>query len=338
MRIDPNLRLKQLRVKVGMTQTEFAGALGVTQSLLSQIERNERTATANVLSTAAMRFDLPASYFTDPPVEYTRQSLNFRRNVLTAKAQDAAIYTFGDLERETQELLSGIPFRNIALDTRPRNVCLSLEEITEAAAQTRATLALDASAPIPNVTRAFERAGIGVVPFESDVVPDGKLDGISSPVDNGANYVIAVAPRDAGDRIRFTVAHEGGHLVLHTRTRPASEPVRETEANLFAGAFLLPENAIRADLSPDLTLLGYSKLKAKWGVSIQALIRRALTLGVIDQERYKSLMIQLSSRGWRTKEPVVVGIEEPRLVPNVRPSAPSNVISLVDRFRRPSET
>ncbi|CDZ92311.1 XRE family transcriptional regulator [Rhodococcus ruber] len=346
MNHDPNLRLKQLRAKVGMTQGEFANALGVTQSLLSQVERNERRATPNVLESAVLRFNLAPDYFDVPPVHYNRQSLNFRRNVLTARAQDAAIYTFGDIEREVQQLLTGVPFRNIALDTRPRSTCLSLEEISEAAARTRSALALDPHTPIRNVTRAFERAGIGVVPFESDVVPEGKLDGISSPNDNGANFVIAIARRDSGDRIRFTVSHEGGHLVLHTRSRPDSEQVRETEANLFAGAFLLPEAPMRSDLSPDLTLLGYSKLKAKWGVSIQALIRRSLTLGVIDQNRYKSLMIQLSSRGWRTNEPVEVGFEEPRLVPHVtaRPPAPAapdrtgaNVISLASRKRPPRD-
>lgn len=336
MKADPNLRLKQLRAKVGMTQGAFARELGITQSLLSQVERNERTATPTVLGAATLRFNLSPDYFTKPPVSYNRQSLNFRRNVLSAKAQDAAIYTFGDLERETQDLLESVPFRNIAIDTRPRETCLSLAEITDAAAQTRASLALDPLAPIPNVTRAFERAGIGVVPFDSDVVPTGKLDGISSPEDNGRHFVISVAAREAGDRLRFTVAHEGGHLVLHTRTRPDSETLRETEANLFAGAFLLPEKAIRPELSPDLTLLGYSKLKAKWGVSIQAIIRRSLTLEVIDRDRYTSLMIQLSSRGWRTKEPVDVGVEEPRLVPQLKPAPAhaSNVVSLTDRVRR----
>nr|WP_218681050.1 XRE family transcriptional regulator [Rhodococcus qingshengii] len=334
MTIDPNLRLKQLRAKVGLTQGDFARKLGITQSLLSQVERNERTATPAVLSAAIVRFDLSDDYFLLPAVDYTRKSLNFRRNVLTAKAQDAAIFTFGDLERELQAKMADIPFRNIAIDTPPRSIGLPLSEITEAARQTRQTLALDPHAPIPNVTRAFERAGIAVVPFECDVVPNGKLDGISSPSDDGNNFVIAVAARDAGDRLRFTVAHEGGHLVLHTRTRPESENLREMEANVFAGAFLLPESAILEDLSPGLTLLGYSKLKAKWGVSIQAIIRRALTLEVINQERYKSLMIQLSSRGWRTKEPVEVGLEEPRLVPQLVSTPASNVISLSDRMRR----
>ncbi|MEJ7842636.1 MAG: ImmA/IrrE family metallo-endopeptidase [Rubrobacter sp.] len=85
-------------------------------------------------------------------------------------------------------------------------------------------------------------------------------------------------------------------------------------ANRFASEFLLPEQSIRHELYPPITLSGLSKLKPRWGVSIQALIRRAYTLEIITQRQYKYLFQKLSARGWRTKEPdeLAVKVEKPR--------------------------
>jgi hypothetical protein len=47
-------------------------------------------------------------------------------------------------------------------------------------------------------------------------------------------------------------------------------------------------------------------------VSLQALIRRALTLDIITPSQYRSLHAQLGARGWRTREPVAVPVERPR--------------------------
>ena len=96
---------------------------------------------------------------------------------------------------------------------------------------------------------------------------------------------------------------------MHTQIRPGSEELREEEANLFAGAFLMPKTDAEKHLSPHLTLEGYAQVKAKYAVSIQALIRRAKELKIITPERYRSLSIQLSSRGWRTNEPVRSAVE-----------------------------
>lgn len=47
---------------------------------------------------------------------------------------------------------------------------------------------------------------------------------------------------------------------------------------------------------------------------MSAAISRARALRLIDAERYQSLNIQLSSRGWRKHEPVNVGMEHPVLL------------------------
>jgi transcriptional regulator with XRE-family HTH domain len=110
---------------------------------------------------------------------------------------------------------------------------------------------------------------------------------------------------------RFSVAHELGHLVLHQVPEGAPHAL-ERQADAFAEAFLLPEAAMRAELAPPITLTTLADLKARWGVSLQALIRRALTLETISPSQYRSLSAQLGARGWRTQEPITVPVERPR--------------------------
>ena len=76
----------------------------------------------------------------------------------------------------------------------------------------------------------------------------------------------------------------------------------------------MPENAMRAEIVPPVTLDTFLSLKPRWGASIQALIVRAKELGIITPRKYKYLFQQLSSRGWRTHEPeeVSVPVERPR--------------------------
>jgi Zn-dependent peptidase ImmA (M78 family) len=65
-------------------------------------------------------------------------------------------------------------------------------------------------------------------------------------------------------------------------------------------------------LVPPITLTTLADLKARWGVSLQALIRRARTLEIISHSHYRALSAQLGARGWRTQEPITVPVERPR--------------------------
>jgi Zn-dependent peptidase ImmA (M78 family) len=81
---------------------------------------------------------------------------------------------------------------------------------------------------------------------------------------DGSTPVIVVAATTAGDRRRFSVAHEVGHLVLHQIPQGSPDEL-ERQAYAFAEAFLLPEAAMRQVLVPPITLTTLADLKARWG-------------------------------------------------------------------------
>jgi Zn-dependent peptidase ImmA (M78 family) len=138
-----------------------------------------------------------------------------------------------------------------------------------------------------------------------------------------------------GDRDRFNVAHELGHLVLHT-LRSNTDPTRaEAEAHRFAGALLLPRERAMQAMRPPITLSLLKAVKATFGTSIAMDAKRARDLNIITQDQFVSLRKQLSARGWHRVEPVEVVREEPLLIAKIV-SKLSGEGSITDRAERVS--
>src|SRR5690242_8504646 len=86
--------------------------------------------------------------------------------------------------------------------------------------------------PIGNLTEYCERAGIVVVWFDVDA----PIDGVAIRVRDLPPCIFLNSRRPA-DRMRFSLAHELGHIIMHKV--PTDE--METEANSFASELLVPE-------------------------------------------------------------------------------------------------
>lgn len=162
--------------------------------------------------------------------------------------------------------------------------------------------------PVHNLVQAIESAGGMVI---AEHFGTRKLDAISQIVP-GLPPIFLINDDMPGERVRFTLAHELGHIVMH---RVPTENM-EQEADEFASEFLMPARDIGPDLDsfawPDL-----ARLKAYWKVSMAALITRARDLDKITPRQYKSLFEKLAKNGYRVKEPVPIPLERPMLVGDV---------------------
>lgn len=334
--IDPNQRLRNLRQLNGMTQKAFAAELGIGQAALSQIERGDRPLTAKHMVTARRRFNIPFDFFEAPPITYGPNDLNYRTRKLTRAQQDRAAITFGLIEQDVRST-TDVSNPTGSLDAADHDDLRArpLREIEALAAAARQLIGIRSDKVINNVTRCIERLEILVTGLPA-WDPNARIDGISSPRRTEESFVVALDLDKPGDRLRFSAAHELGHVLVHTESKPLSREAREAEADTFASSFLLPREAMLDELSPALTLAGYLRIKARWGVSMQAVIRRSFDLGVIDRDRYRSLQIQISSRGWRKDEPVEIPKETPALpTPDIggfrQTVNRDNVVSIFDR-------
>ena len=87
------------------------------------------------------------------------------------------------------------------------------------------------------------------------------------------------------------------------RTREPAHPRMERQAHRFAGALLIPAQALK-DAWPrgrwDWNQM--VRIKEHWGISIGAQLSRARDLGVLTADSYLSKMKYMSRMGWRRRE------------------------------------
>jgi len=312
-------RLQAARTLLNVTQTQLADQAEVKQSLISMIESHQRPFTPELAKRFAAELNLPIEFFKARPRNIPADSLMFRKHkTASASLTQQTRAHFQEALRVTEDLIheTGYPTPRLPI-VQDEEGELTVERIEAIAALTRQALRLDLVAPIPNVTRALERVGIVVVPLilagaddAAEQITPGHF-GVSFWSGPGAPGLVAYFPGSSADRDRFTLAHELGHAVLHSH-RQSSDA--EGEANRFAGAFLVPIPRARELLNESTTLRSLAMIKSEFGVSIQALVMRGTQAGLISKDRGQTLFRQISSRGWRTKEPVEIGAETPKLL------------------------
>ena len=168
--------------------------------------------------------------------------------------------------------------------------------------------------PAPHLVRLLENHGVLVVfsPPQAASVDAYSFDSRLRPV------VVLNPVKHDYYRQRFDVAHELGHLVMHTDAEPGGRTV-EDQANRFAAEFLMPAAGIRGELPTTMNAAAWQSLarcKERWGISIQALLYRARRLGTLTEVSYRNAMATLTTRGWRRTEPgLVTVLEQPSMLP-----------------------
>lgn len=146
--------------------------------------------------------------------------------------------------------------------------------------------------PLVDLTSYVERAGIFV--FHADLEKID-VDGLTLRL-TGLPPIIVLNGNLPSDRMRFTLAHELAHLVMHT----VPSPEMEKEANEFASRLLIPADDIRPYFKGrriDLPLL--ARLKPEWRVSMAALLFAADELGYVGPGQKQTLWKTYSAKGYK---------------------------------------
>ena len=163
--------------------------------------------------------------------------------------------------------------------------------------------------PVDNLVKLLEKNGVIIVPF---VFETTKMDGISMYTDAG-QPVIFINKEASNDRKRFTIGHELGHLLMHIPFTILNSRDVENEADRFSAEFNFPALEAKIELSR-LTFSKLPNIKRYWKMSMAFIIMRAKTLKKITPSKATNLMIELSRRGYRKKEPINVELDKPKLL------------------------
>ena len=267
-------RLRQVRKLRRLTQTRLAAMSGVTPSTISQVESGSIQPSPDLESALAASLEFPLEFFDrasgpDLPLG----SLTFRARRSATKRDLYEAQAWAEIIRECivqlAESFSLPAVRVPRLD----------DESPETAAQiARASLGLSSDRPVPNVTYAMEQAGTLVLALP---VPLGHRDAFSTWTNDAPPRPSAVVcTRDTpGDRLRHSLAHELGHLVLHRGPSGAIASI-EKEADRFAAEFLVPADSAYDEFSRPVTLESPRRPQAALGrVSGLARLSRSRTRG-----------------------------------------------------------
>jgi Zn-dependent peptidase ImmA (M78 family)/transcriptional regulator with XRE-family HTH domain len=302
--------LQAARLAQGLSLSGLAGLSKISPATLSRLEHGSRAATDVETVVLANALKVPVAALRRPLVSERLGLSGFYHRKLSragAKAVDK-IENQCVLDVVALHELLGMVHCPVA-ETVPT---IHLDEINgdveQAAHMMRAKWGL-ARGPVQDVCAVVEKGGCLVI--HSDFgLPE--MDGLYQKV-RGVPPIFWVNSRKPLERVRWSIAHELGHLVLH-ENEPVDHELAETQANQFAAAFLMPRADFRGECPSRLWIPELVEMKRRWRCSMQAIARRARDVGRITETQFKSVMIELSRRGWRMQEPYPVTGESPTLL------------------------
>lgn len=316
-------QLRQARLIRNLTIQDLAKKINVSHQAVSKYESDQMEPSFDVLNKLSEVLGFHLSFFFKEPLkeEFYNSSFIFRKKSGVAKKYQkqlvehmSLIYQFVSFLNEQIHLPK---FNQELILCKSGKFQMTEEEnIEQLATEIRRYLNLG-DGPIDNMTLLCEKLGVVIVYVD---LSKSLIDGCSS-VFEGRPVVLLNDKKDSSVRRRFTIAHELGHILLHSKLNPtellnSSNSKRiEYEANLFASFLLMPESTFSRDINGiglDYLLI----LKEHWKVSLQAMIFRAEYLGLFTQDYALYLRQQISRKKWRSKEPLddKIPYEEPVLL------------------------
>jgi Zn-dependent peptidase ImmA (M78 family)/transcriptional regulator with XRE-family HTH domain len=313
-------RLAEARLARQMSRAVLARELNLTGQAIGYYETGDRRPDMSILLRMSEVLGQPVSFFLRPGPSFegirgTRffRSIGTRSNKLN-QALDVKTKWLWEIVGYIGKHIK-LPAPNLPeVPTPADETGYSLGEIEQIATLVRRHWGLG-DGPIANVIALFETHGLIVTRFE---LGSNEIDAFSCWI-RQRPYVLLGSDKKSCSRSRYDAAHELGHLLLHRHISQEDlddKAIRdhiEHEANMFAGAFLLPREAMLREFYS--TRMNHLKgLKQRWRVSIQAIAHRARDIGIIDEYQYILFRKQISFHRWQKNEPLdnEIPLEQPQ--------------------------
>jgi Zn-dependent peptidase ImmA (M78 family) len=292
-------RLHMARTMRGHSMQSLSDLLDgqLSKQAIGKYEKGEAIPRKDNLIALANALELKLDFF-DREISVDINPSFRKLDSLSPKHQDKIIELTRDfVERYIQaEHLVGetLPFKEYQKYT-----CSSLEEAEQNAFKLREDWDLGKD-PLHNIVETLEEKGIKVlrINFQED-----DFSGLSSPLNNG-HAVIVINTKHKIDRQRFTALHELGHLVMNFTEESPKKDI-ESFCNRFASAMLIPADVAIKELGPSRKNILIPELiiiKGQYGISPQAMMKRAAELGIIKEHRSKRFFQDLKARNLLKEE------------------------------------
>lgn len=300
-------KIREARVARGLSQSQLSELVGVSSQAISQYEKGYSIPNPSVVLRMVDVLDFPISFFSNSSINKSKKGdiVYFRANKnLTKKLQDACKVRIEWINNAYSMLnkyfmLPKVNMPNFAsIDIES----LDLIGIEEIANELREYWKLG-EGPIVNLIDVLQENGIVITKLK---INNKKIDGFST-WKKGIPYIFIENEKGSAVRSRFNLAHELGHLILHSGLNEEEieeyKTIIEDQANQFAGAFLLPRESFNSEIISS-SIDSFVLLKRKWVVSIGAMIKRAQDTEMLTENQIRYLKSQMIKYGYYKKEPM----------------------------------
>ena len=296
-----------------LTQEQLARSIFVSQATIAKIEGGLMSdAPELTIERLAKALDFPKEFFyqNNERLGFGSSAFYYRKRAKITASDRKKISGIVNLIRISLEKLLDA----VDLEAKRELPFFEIEEYGGSASNVAKALRVSWSlpeGPIGNITSLIESAGVIIVPCKFGT---RFMDGTSLRLTN-MPPLIFINSDMPGDRWRFTLAHELGHLIMH---QIPSETM-ENEADLFASEFLLPDIDLNAQFSrySQIRIQDLANIKPYWKVSIGALLMKADSLGFLTANKKRYLWSQMAKFGYKTKEPNPIEKEPVNNYPNL---------------------
>jgi Zn-dependent peptidase ImmA (M78 family)/DNA-binding XRE family transcriptional regulator len=305
---------------------DLANILGTSRQMVHKYEAGKVAPSAEAIARISYALKVSPRFFSVPSAESQLMPLFFRqfRSKTRSKHRSAALRQLAWAQRvvevmEEYVVLPDVNIPNFSPPSDPREIALA--QIEESATALRRHWGLG-DGVITDVVKLLETNGCIII---TNLIDCEVMDGFSQWANNGRPFIVIDCRRVSSTHRRTDLAHELGHLILHSsidkrflELNPQTHRLIEDQAFKFAGAFLLPETTFKRSI-PYVSLDALLLVKAQWKLSVAAMLQRAETLGMLDHETARRLWINRNRRGWRITEPLDdrIPFEEPQLLAKV---------------------
>lgn len=290
-----NVMVQLTRLACGWSRKRLADEAGVSGSHVSRVESGVLPLAGKALFDYARAMQCPPEALCVPFTRSPAEGTHFRANASIAEWKRDRVWARANLiamrigrlaTRADIDPVLALP------ELDPADYAAEHGEITTAQVLRRLWRV---AGPIRSMTELLEAAGVFIV---SEDFCDPEIDAVTLRAGQYHPHLVYVNAALPPDRMRMTLAHELGHLVMDAMTL-VSPAETERRATAFAAEFLAPIDDIAFDLDrvSTRTVHELDELRLTWGVSVSSLVVRARERGVLSDYQYRSMFRLLNETG-----------------------------------------
>lgn len=282
-------KIKQLRNKRALSMQELADLSGLSKPAIQQYEDGSIKPSNKAIQAIASALQEGVWYFFASQKKELKLA-DFRHGeTLKNESQEkeiiySEIVSYAEAYVELEEILNDkIEFVNPIDDL----LVDSYEDVEKAAKKLRKRWKLDDN-PVNDITGFLESKGFKILTVNRPTQSPGLCGYIDDEGHKIPFIIINIHQEHLREltRRRFTIIHETGHLLLKF-SKKVDKNLEEKLCNRFAASFLLPIDAIIANIGRNRTTISIEELKnikEVFGVSVQGILYRANDAALISTD------------------------------------------------------